>query len=159
MRMQIKSVLSLLLLGEMAVAAPYFSDTSSAYAKQTIVRRLQIKKVSDLNFGEASPGDGPKIVSPGTSESRENASFEVVGEPQRYFQIILPQKNSVKMKNGLGGLHREILIQEFSSYPARTGTLGPSGKSMIYVGAKREAISAQQKTGDYVGQFFVTVVY
>lgn len=153
------SFISAILTAGSVQAAPYFSDSASAYAKQTIVHRLQITKVSDLDFGEASPGDGPKTILPGTTETRENASFEVIGEPQRCFQIILPQKNSVKMVNSGGGVGREIMIQEFSSYPSRTGTLGSNGKSMVYVGATREAISSRQKTGDYLGQFYVTVVY
>lgn len=166
MHVQLKStfsfVLSLLVLSlfsSTSLATPYFSDSTSGYARQTIVHKLQIRKVSDLDFGEASPGDGPKTIAPGASETRENASFEVSGEPLRYFQIILPPRKSVHMINGGGGPQREIAIEEFTSYPHRSGALDQSGRSMIYVGATREAISTSQKAGDYMGRFYITVVY
>ncbi|WP_374076373.1 DUF4402 domain-containing protein [Bdellovibrio bacteriovorus] len=158
MKIQLISA-SLLLMSLGASAAPNFGDSASAVATQRIVHRLQISKVSDLNFGEASPGDGPVTVMPGVSENTENASFEVRGEPSRLYQIILPANNSVKMLNGNGGADREILIKEFLSFPARAGTLDGTGKSMIFVGAKRDAISNKQKVGDYIGQFYITVVY
>ena len=142
-----------------AGAGPYFSDSASGYAKQKIVHRLQIKKISDLDFGEASPGDAAKSIAPGSSENRENASFEVAGEPRRSYQIILPQKNSVKLVTGAGGPHREILIEDFKSSPAKVGVLDGNGKGMVFVGATREALSSRLKTGDYLGQFYVTVVY
>jgi hypothetical protein len=140
-------------------ASTRFSDTTSAVAKQRIVNRLQIKKISDLNFGEASPGDGPKQVLAGVAENNENASFEVSGEPNRMYQIVLPADNSVMMINGGGGPNSEIKIKEFSSFPIRVGTLDTNGNGNIFVGATREAISLKQKVGDYAGQFFVTVVY
>lgn len=158
MKLQLLSSL-FLAISTAATAAPNLGDSTSAMATQTIVHRLQIKKVSDLNFGEASPGDGPKTIAPGVADTRENASFEITGEPLRIFQIILPPKNSVKMVLGNGGANREILIQSFDSTPLVGGNLDANGKSLIFVGATRDAISLQQKTGDYVGQFFVTVVY
>jgi hypothetical protein len=144
---------------EIASAAPHFGDSATALVKQTIVSRLHIRKISDLNFGEASPGDGPKIIPAGTSETRENASFEINGEALRPFQIILPARNSVKMINGVGGHNREIMVQEFSSTPSQSGVLDANGRTMVFVGATRQAISPNQKTGDYTGQFYVTVVY
>lgn len=147
------------LFAQLAAAAPTFGDTATASATQTIVYRIQIHKISDLNFGEASPGDAAKTILPGTSENRENASFELDGEPNRGFQIILPGRNSVKMIAGSGGPNREIVIQDFASTPATAGALDRNGKSTIFVGATRPAISSTQKSGDYVGQFNVTVVY
>lgn len=158
MKLQLISVLLFLSAG-VAHATASFGDSSSAVAIQTIVHKLQIQKISDLNFGEASPGDGVKTILPGNSENKENASFEIRGEPTRGFQIILPARNSVKMITGSGGSNREIVIQDFASTPSHGGTLNPNGKSMIYVGATRAAISESQKTGEYVGQFYVTVVY
>ncbi|MNL49879.1 hypothetical protein D3C87_1728470 [compost metagenome] len=143
----------------LAEAATRFSDSASAIAKQQIVHRLQIKKVSDLNFGEASPGDGPKLIPAGTAENAENASFEVRGEPSRMYQIVLPGNNSVVMTTSGGGPNGEITIKEFNSFPARAGVMDPNGGSTIYVGALREAISTKQKVGEYTGQFVITVVY
>lgn len=134
-------------------------DSATANANQTIVSRLQIQKISDLNFGEASPGDAAKTIAPGNSENRENASFEVVGEPQRVFQIVLPARNSVKMISGFGGPNREILIQEFASTPSQIGVLDRRGTSTVFVGATRQGISNSQRPGEYSGQFSITVVY
>lgn len=147
------------LLSCVAYAAGGFSDSTSGFAKQKIVQKLQITKISDLNFGEASPGDGAKVIPAGVSENNENASFEVRGEPFRLFQIVLPSDNSVKMINGSGGTHKEILIKSFESYPAKAGILTDMGRSTIFIGASREAISSRQVVGDYIGQFYITVVY
>lgn len=38
-------------------------------------RPIDIRQVSDLFFGTAPQGDGPKIVPPGTGEDGQNASF------------------------------------------------------------------------------------
>lgn len=160
MKLQQVYVLSLIFVfSGTTFANPSIGDSTAANANQKIVHRLKIKKVSDLDFGEASPGDGPKTVLPDTIETRENASFEIEGEPLRNFQIILPARNSVRMVNGIGGANREILIQEFSSNPSGVGMLNQTGKIMVFVGATRQAISSSQKVGDYTGQFFVTVVY
>lgn len=158
--MKLQSIYFLFILAShFALAAPNFGDSTAAFATQTIVQKLQIRKVSDLNFGDASPGDGEKTIIAGPIETRENASFEVDGEPLRPFQIVLPAKNSVKMINGQGGANREILIQEFTSFPPVAGILNSNGKSSVFVGATRSAIANNQKTGDYVGQFYITVVY
>lgn len=158
MKLQQLSVL-FFIFSATANANPSIGDSTAAMATQTIVQRLQIKKISDLNFGEASPGDGPKTILAGGVETRENASFEVQGEPLRAFQVILPAPNSVKMINGPGGANREIVIQDFNSTPAGGGLLDQAGKTTVFVGATRQAIPANQKVGDYAGQFYVTVVY
>ncbi|WP_374029438.1 DUF4402 domain-containing protein [Bdellovibrio bacteriovorus] len=140
-------------------AGPHFGDAATASATQRIVHRLQISKVSDLHFGEASPGDGPLTISPGISENGENASFEIHGEPNRLIQILLPPDNSIKMIQGSGGQDKEIIIKEFLSFPSRKAILDGNGRAMIFVGAKRDAISAKQNAGDYAGQFVITVIY
>ncbi len=159
MKIQSISTLFILSIAFHALAVGNFGDSTSGFAKQKIVQRLQIKKISDLNFGEAAPGDAAKVVLPGISENSENASFEVSGEPFRLYQIILPANDSVKMINGSGGSHKEILIKTFSSFPIKAGIISNTGKAMIYVGAARESISSRQAVGDYIGQFYVTVVY
>lgn len=159
--MKLQVIFALITLSAMgAKAAPSLGDSASALATQTIVNKLQISKISDLNFGEASPGDGQKTIPAGSSETMENASFELRGEPLRFYQIILPQPNSVKMLTGNGnGGNSEILIQQFYSNPLQGGSLDANGKGTIFVGATRAAIANNQKTGDYTGQFYITVVY
>lgn len=133
--------------------------TTQASAIQKIVQKLQIIKISDLDFGEASPGDGVKVVAPGQQETFENASFRVIGEPRKSFVIFLPPPNSVTMKLGAGGPNQEIKLIQFTSNPSSNGLLDNSGQAMIYVGASREAISLSAKAGDYSGTFVVTVIY
>ena len=151
--------ISFLIFSSVAAANPSIGDSTLALSTQTIVHRIHISKISDLNFGEASPGDGPKTIFASGVETRENASFEVQGEPLRSFQIVLPGKNSVKMVNGSGSANREIVIQDFNSSPSNGGSLDFNGKKIVFVGATRPAISPNQKVGDYIGQFYVTVVY
>lgn len=141
------------------LAAGNWGDTVTATARQTVVQKIEIRRISDLNFGEAVPGEGPKTISPGTSENAENASFQVHGEGSRLFQIILPTSGSVTMVTGSGGQDREIKIQSFDSYPQQSGLLDSTGRAIVYVGAKRDALSTTQKPGVYEGQFTVTVVY
>lgn len=134
-------------------------DSTVGTARQVIVNRLKIEKISDLNFGEASPGEGPKLVHAGFMETDENASFEVSGEQFRFFQIVLPDDNSVKMTKERGGPNKEIGITKFHSFPNKLGYLDQSGKAMVYVGAHRQGISPNQESGEYSGQFQITVVY
>ena len=152
------SLASLLLASQSALAS-INSETAEAFASQKVTQKIQISKISDLNFGEASPGDSPKTVPPGQQDNMENASFRVVGEPFRNFFIFLPPANSVVMKLGSGGPNSQIRVDQFQSFPSQMGQLGARGETIVLVGATREALSVQQKNGDYVGGFTVTVVY
>jgi hypothetical protein len=135
------------------------SNSADASLIQRIIHKIQIARISDLNFGEASPGDQQKTINPGQQENSENASFRVTGEPYRSFFILLPAANSVLLKLGPGGPSREIQINQFQSFPANMGRLNASGESMVFVGATRDKIAANQQAGDYLGNFIVTVVY
>lgn len=150
----------LLTLLATAFAGPGGTDSSTqGFAVQRIVNKLQINKVSDLNFGEASPGDSAKTVPPGSSENGENASFRVQGEAGRPFFLFLPQNGSVKMTLGNGGPDREIGVDQFQSSVGTQGLLDGNGQAMIFVGATRKALSNRLKSGDYIGSFTVTVIY
>lgn len=133
--------------------------TTQASVVQKVVQKLQIIKISDLDFGEASPGDGVKVVAPGQQENFENASFRVIGEPRKSFIIFLPPPNSVTMKLGAGGPNQEIKLMQFTSNPSSSGLLDSTGQAMIYIGASREAIPVSAKAGDYSGTFVITVIY
>jgi len=129
-------------------------------AVQTVIAAISIRRVSDLDFGTAAPGDPAKTVPPGSSENSENASFAVFGEPGRTFSIILPSNGSVTMMTGSGLLQSEkIEVSGFNSFPSRVGTLGPAGEAMLYVGASRSALKPNQSQGRYSGTFTVNVVY
>lgn len=135
------------------------TDRATAFSTQRVVHKIQISKVSDLNFGEASPGEGAKTVPPGRQENAENASFRILGEPNRSFFILLPPPNTVVMRLGSGGHRREIRVQNFQSFPSKMASLNSKGESMVYVGATRDSLPSNQKSGDYVGSFVLTVVY
>lgn len=155
MKRQLVHVLIFLFWGSRGSAIP-LGDATSATATQMIYERIHIRKIADLKFGVASPGDPGKLVRPGESGA---ARFEVEGEPARPIQIILPEPNTVKMmalsKRGYG----EIVIKNFLSLPERQGTIGDNGKLVLSVGAARGPIPVSQRPGEYAGTFIVTVVY
>ncbi len=129
-------------------------------AVQTVIAAISIRKVSDLDFGVAAPNDPAKTVPAGSGENSENASFMVTGEPGRNFTILLPSDGSVQMTTRSGLLPNEsIPVARFTSFPARVGTLGPSGEALLYVGATRSALKPNQVQGQYSGTFTVNVVY
>jgi hypothetical protein len=129
-------------------------------AVQTVIAAISLRKVSDLDFGNAAPNDPAKTVPAGTGETSENASFAVYGEPGRNFTILLPSDGSVQMTTRSGLLPNEsIPVLGFTSFPARVGTLGPTGEAMLYVGATRSALKPNQALGRYSGTFTVNVVY
>ncbi len=133
---------------------------SIAQALQKVIAKLDIAKVSDLDFGEAPQGDVAKTVAPGASENGENASFNVVGEPDRTFTISLPEEGTVKLEtDGGGAANKEIAVSSFASFPATTGQLSASGSQMLFVGATRAALLDNQQTGSYSGSFTVEVIY
>lgn len=157
-------LLSSFLLGTgLTSPAQASSSTASAYASQTVVQTIKIEKISDLQFGNAPQGDGPKQIAAGTSESLENASFEVTGEAGRSFFIILPFNGVVTM-NWMGSEEatadaRPIPVNQFRSHPSLFGSLDAQGKLRVFVGATRSALHPRQRPGQYTGQFSVTVVY
>ncbi len=139
------------------------SATAIGFAAQSVEQSIKIEKISDLQFGNAPQGDGPKQISPGSSETLENASFEVTGEAHRSFFIILPFNGTVEM-SWLGPDEetadaRPIPVNHFRSHPALFGHLGATGRTRVYVGATRSALHPRQKPGQYLGQFALTVVY
>jgi hypothetical protein len=129
-------------------------------AVQTVIAALTIRNISDLDFGVGAPSDPEKTIPPGSSETTENGSFQVFGEPSRPYSIILPADGSVKMRTGLGLFPDEIIsVDRFTSFPSQSGLLGPAGESMLYIGATRSALTPKQKQGRYTGLYFVQVVY
>lgn len=150
----------LLLVGSLMGANHASAASSVGSISQRVIRALSIQRVSDLDFGSAAPGDGPKTVSPGTSENQENASFLVRGEPSQCYQVILPSDGTIALTHEDGDASRgRIAINAFRSYPDSTGTLDGIGRQLLYVGATRSAISETLRSGLYTGVFTVAVVY
>lgn len=131
------------------------SSSQTAFARASVKTSLGIVKNSDLNFGDAFPGDPQLAVPP---ESPQAAVFTVSGEPNRAYNILLP--NSLQMLTGNGsGSDRQIIVNRFTSTPARSGKLDGSGHESLKVGATRGNIKNTQESGAYSGVFTVTVAY
>lgn len=134
--------------------------SADANSLQKVITALTITTVSNLDFGTAVSGDGQKTVAADVAENAENASFAIAGEPLYNYAIQLPADNIVVMRKGAGGsADTEIMVNTFDSYPMGLGMLDASGASTLYVGATRNALTATQEPGDYVGTFTVNVVY
>ena len=157
------------LLGLMSVVL--YRDTrltkilaASAQGRATaqVIRAIAISKTSDLNFGAATPGSASLSITPGNSESRQNATFLVTGEPNRSYSITLPADGVVSIATGTGeGPAQHINISGFQSVPApgSNGLMDGDGKQVLSIGATRAALTVQQAVGNYSGSFTVTVVY
>lgn len=157
-----KKIVILPLVSSMFLISTNPAQAASAVANalQSVFAALSITKASDLDFGSAPQGDNTKTVAPGTSESPENGSFTVAGDPGRAYSITLPSDGTVKMITAGGGsADKEISVGSFQSYPGTNGTIGAGGSELLLVGAARASLSATQVVGSYSGSFTVTVVY
>ncbi len=136
--------------------------STTAFALQRVTTAISIQKLTDLNFGEAPQGDPKKEIPPGNAPNGENASFEVSGEGNRSYMIVLPSNNQIKMTlahdESLFPV-KEISVDDFRSNPSEQGSLGSMGKQTLYVGATRAPLATNQAPGSYRGAFVVTVVY
>ena len=123
------------------------------FAEAEVLSALSIHRESDLDFGLGLVGDPAKTVSPA-----EGARFEVRGEPEHTFEVLLPHRIALTRQGpGLG--HKTLSVARFTSWPAWTGQLDKGGSRTLLVGAQRERIRPQQPAGDYLGSFTVTVAY
>ncbi len=120
---------------------------------------LSISQNSDLIFGSAPQGDGPKVVPPGTTETSENASFDVKGKKNTTYVITLPS-TAINMTTGSGSTAQQrISVSNFTSNPASNGLLNNQGRQFLYIGATRAALLFNQTVGSYSGSFQIIVVY
>ncbi len=131
------------------------SSSQTAYARALVKTSIGIAKNSDLDFGDAFPGDASFAVTP---DSVKAAKFTVTGEPTRAYNIMLPSQLILTTGNGVG-IDRQMMINRFNSSPSRTGKLNASGMETLTVGATRAAITNTQESGNYSGVFTVTVIY
>ncbi|MEK6706938.1 MAG: DUF4402 domain-containing protein [Bdellovibrionota bacterium] len=122
---------------------------------------MKVSLVSNLNFGMAPQGDPSKTVQPSTSETPDNASFEVGGAPNSAYTISLPKSHVVMSTHSAYAGSRTILVTDFSSFPPEgaNGVTGPDGLQMLFVGATRAPLAFNQAPGSYSGVFVVTVIY
>lgn len=81
------------------------------------------------------------------------AHFQIRGEKNRSFSIILPGSITITAPGGA-----TTTITGFESTPAVTGTLDNSGKASVYVGAVLQ-VGVGQTSGVYASVFDITVQY
>lgn len=141
-----------------------FAANTTAQALQVVEAAISITKISDLNFGIAIQGDAEKTVAAGTTDNLENASFKILGEPNKAFQFSIPANSTVKMFLGgdtsLTDPTKIIDVEDFTSnLDGTTPTIDANGEKLLFVGATRAALLSNQTRGNYSGDFEVTVVY
>ena len=156
--MKTKTMLSLIVAAILAGAYQANAAQGTGRATIKVVTAIAVTNVSDLVFSEAAAGAAAETVDADQTETAQNASFDIAGEPNRAIAITLPSDNTVFMATGGGGTpDQEIAVDQFlSNNPAQ---IDPSGTSQLFVGATRAALSATQASGDYEGNFAVDVVY
>lgn len=141
-----------------------FAANTTAQALQVVEAAISITKLSDLNFGVAIQGDAEKTVAAGAIDNLENASFKILGEPNKAFQLTIPANSTVKMYLGgdssLTDPTKMIDVEDFTSNLDGTSpSIDANGEKLLLVGATRSALLANQTRGNYSGDFEVTVVY
>jgi hypothetical protein len=161
-------VLAIVVLG---FAASSFAQVSAtATATGTIVSPIAITKAQDLNFGNvavsATPGtvvlapDASRSITggvtlPAVSGTVTAAHFDVTGTPSYTYAITLPS-TSTTVSSGTDNM----VVDNFTSFPATTGTLDALGVQTVNVGATLN-VDASQAPGTYTSAvpFEVTVNY
>lgn len=156
--MKAQTMLSLLVTGLLMSGSTAFGAQATGRAIMKVVAAVSVNNVSDLVFAEANAGAASETVNADTTETAQNASFDIAGEPNRAISITLPADGSVKMMTAGGGsADSEIAVDQFTSNgPSQ---IEASGTTQLFVGATRAPLSTTQTAGDYEGTFAVDVVY
>lgn len=136
-----------------------FAESATAQVLLTVIKPLQIQAISNLIFPTASAGSNSASIAPGTIDNENNASFQATGEPDTAFTISHP--DTTTMITGSGSENEVIQINSIQTSPAKgaNGYFDSSGEQMIYLGASRDSLSADQVQGEYVGHITVSIVY
>ena len=121
---------------------------------------ISAAQVSNLNLGTLTPGDSSATIPPGTSENAQNGSILVTGDPNVVYTIVLPA-SSVNLVTGGGTARETITLSNFLSFPpaGANGLLDSTGKQLLFIGATRAALNANQAPGAYTGSYAITVTY
>ena len=133
-----------------------FAVMQMARINQRVFPALDIKRLSDMFFPDAYPGSPSFTVESGNSETAQNASFLVSGEPGKRVTVILPSERII-LQNGRN--KAKIFVTDFRSNVGHSAQLDNNGELKIFVGGTREQIPTRIPSGDYTGSFCVTVMY
>lgn len=128
---------------------------------------IAISNAGGLAFGKFVAGSGGTVtVSPGSMRSASGgvavvpssagtaAQFVVTGDANLTYAITVPGNGVVSLTNGA----YSMAVNNFTSSPNSTGTLGGGGSQTLLVGATL-SVGGNQATGSYSGVFDVTVNY
>ncbi len=132
------------------------SVVQMARINQRVFPALDVRRLSDMYFPDAFAGAPSYSVDPGNSETAQNASFLVIGEPSKRVTVILPSERIV-LQNGRN--RAKIFVTDFRSNIGQSSQLDQNGELRFFVGATREDIPSRIPSGDYSGSFCVTVMY
>jgi len=119
---------------------------------------LKIWTRSALDFGLGLAGDSAKTISPGKHESPENGSFFIWGLPFKKFDILLPERATLKHVRARASDRKYIYVSQFKSYPSFELRLSALGTRKIYIGATRSALAKDLRSGDYEGWYLLTLI-
>ena len=146
-----------------------------AYGKTKIVAGLQLAKTQDLQFGQIvrsaiagtvtlDAASANRVaaggVTIGQNAGNTSARFTATGEPGYLYSLTLPTTPVALTKTVTSGTAPTMNVTNFTSTlgSSAIGTLGTDGTQIFSVGGTLN-IGASQETGEYQGQFNVTVTY
>ncbi len=144
------------------------SATETADVKATIIAPISIEKTADLQFGKiVRSTESGRVIIPAaenptpiyqgvvaftTPGAVTAAQFTVTGEEGYTYAITLPDEVTLTSE-GEG----TMIVTNFTSTPSEEGLL-TEGTQDLLVGATL-TVEADQPSGEYVGEFEVTVAY
>jgi hypothetical protein len=157
-----------------STASAQNNGNAFAYGKTKIVAGLQLQRVQDLQFGQIvrSATAGQVVLDPttanrvasggvtiGQNAGNTAARFTATGEPGYVYTMTLPASLTIS-KSVTSGTAPTMTITNFTSTLGTSGlgTLDNAGSQSFNVGGTLN-IGAMQETGEYSGQFNVTVSY
>ncbi len=123
---------------------------------QRVMPALDVKKMSDMYFPDAYSGSTSFTIEPGNMETAMNASFMVTGEPSKRVTVILPNHKVILRNERNRG---KIVVRNFNTNVGTSTNLDTNGELLLFIGATRDEIPAKTPSGDYSGNFCITVMY
>lgn len=155
-------------------ASAQSTGNAYAYGKTKIVAGLSLAKTQDLQFGQIvrstvagtvtlDPSSANRVaaggVTIGQNAGNTAARFVATGEPAYLYTLTLPSTVALT-KTVTSGTAPTMNVTAFTSTLGASGigTLAADGTQTFSVGGTLN-IGASQETGDYQGQFNVTVSY
>lgn len=155
-----------LLLAARPAKAVQNSRTATANTNARVITAISIVRIVNLNFGDIVPGAaaGTVRMTPagvrtstggttlGNGASATPASFQVSGQPNATFAIVLPA--SINVSNGV----QTMVVNTWRGTPNSPANLQAAGTRTLAVGATCR-VGANQAAGTYTANFNVTVSY